>query len=144
MHPADVEKVWQLYGELIHGERDHFRLEKQFLRSTGESVWTDLTVSLLRDGRGCPRYQLALIHDITALRQLRRQLDFEARTTIRSPGLPTARWFSPNSTRSSRGQHPTAGQACAIWTSTGSRRSTTPSDTRSGTNSSSLLRRVSK
>jgi diguanylate cyclase (GGDEF)-like protein/PAS domain S-box-containing protein len=78
MHPADVEKVWQLYGELIRGERDHFRLEKQFLRSTGESVWTDLTVSLLRDGRGSPRYQLALIHDITALRQLRRRLEFEA------------------------------------------------------------------
>jgi len=79
MHPADVNKVWQLYGELIRGERDHFRLEKQFLRSTGESVWTDLTVSLLRDGQGRPRYQLALIHDVTALRQLRRQLEFEAR-----------------------------------------------------------------
>jgi diguanylate cyclase (GGDEF)-like protein/PAS domain S-box-containing protein len=78
MHPADVERVWQLYGELIRGERDHFRLEKQFLRSTGESVWTDLTVSLLSDGRGRPRYQLALIHDVTALRQLRRRLEFEA------------------------------------------------------------------
>jgi len=78
MHPADVEQVWQLYGELIRGERQHFRLEKQYLRSNGESVWTDLTVSLLRDGRGEPRYQLALIHDVTALRQLRRQLEFEA------------------------------------------------------------------
>jgi diguanylate cyclase (GGDEF)-like protein/PAS domain S-box-containing protein len=78
MHPTDVEQVWQLYGELIRGERDHFRLEKQFLRSNGESVWTDLTVSLLRDGEGQPRYQLALIHDVTAVRQLRRQLEFEA------------------------------------------------------------------
>ena len=78
MHPADVHRVWELYGELTRGERDHFRLEKQFLRSTGESVWTDLTVSLLRDGGGRPRYQLALIHDITALRQLRRRLEFEA------------------------------------------------------------------
>jgi diguanylate cyclase (GGDEF)-like protein/PAS domain S-box-containing protein len=78
MHPADVERVWQLYDELIRGEREHFQLEKQFLRSNGESVWTDLTVSLLRDGQGRPRYQLALIHDVTALRQLRRQLEFEA------------------------------------------------------------------
>jgi diguanylate cyclase (GGDEF)-like protein len=78
MHPADVERVWQLYGELIRGEREHFQLEKQFLRSNGESVWTDLTVSLLRDGQDQPRYQLALIHDVTALRQLRRQLEFEA------------------------------------------------------------------
>ncbi|TQN42360.1 diguanylate cyclase/phosphodiesterase with PAS/PAC sensor(s) [Blastococcus colisei] len=78
MHPADVERVWRLYDELIRGEREHFQLEKQFLRSNGESVWTDLTVSLLRDGQGRPRYQLALIHDVTALRQLRRQLEFEA------------------------------------------------------------------
>jgi diguanylate cyclase (GGDEF)-like protein/PAS domain S-box-containing protein len=78
MHPADVERVWQLYGELIGGEREHFHLEKQFLRSNGESVWTDLTVSLLRDGQNRPRYQLALINDVTALRQLRHQLEFEA------------------------------------------------------------------
>jgi diguanylate cyclase (GGDEF)-like protein/PAS domain S-box-containing protein len=78
MHPADVEGVWQLYGELTRGERDHFRLEKQFLRSNGESVWTDLTVSLLRDTQGHPRYQLALIHDVTALRRLRQQLEYEA------------------------------------------------------------------
>ncbi|HVI35125.1 MAG TPA: diguanylate cyclase, partial [Gaiellales bacterium] len=78
MHSGDIDEVWRLYGELVRGQRDHFRLEKQFLRSTGESVWTDLTVSLLRDGHGRPRYQLALIHDVTALRQLRRQLEFEA------------------------------------------------------------------
>ncbi|HVH95292.1 MAG TPA: EAL domain-containing protein [Nocardioidaceae bacterium] len=78
MHPADVERVWRLYDELTRGERAHFRLEKQFLRSTGESVWTDLTVSLLRDAHGRPQYQLALIHDVTALRQLRRQLEFDA------------------------------------------------------------------
>jgi diguanylate cyclase (GGDEF)-like protein/PAS domain S-box-containing protein len=78
MHPADVGRVWQLYGELIGGEREHFHLEKQFLRSNGESVWTDLTVSLLRDGQNRPRYQLAIIHDVTALRQLRHQLEFEA------------------------------------------------------------------
>ena len=78
MHPADVERVWRLYGELIGGAREHFQLEKQFLRSNGESVWTDLTVSLLRDGEDRPRYQLALIHDVTAIRQLRQQLEFEA------------------------------------------------------------------
>ncbi|RBY76418.1 GGDEF domain-containing protein [Geodermatophilus sp. TF02-6] len=78
MHPADLEQVWRLYGELVRGERDHFRLEKQFLRSTGESVWTDLTVSLLRDEHGRPRYQLAVIHDVTSLRRLRRQLEHDA------------------------------------------------------------------
>ena len=92
MHPADVEHVWRLYEELIRGERDHFRLEKQFLKSDGESVWTDLTVSLLRDGDGRPRYQLALVHDVTALRQLRRQLEFEAQHDGLT-GLPNRRTF---------------------------------------------------
>jgi diguanylate cyclase (GGDEF)-like protein/PAS domain S-box-containing protein len=92
MHPADVEQVWQLYGELINGEREHFRLEKLFLKSDGESVWTDLTVSLLRDGDGRPRYQLALIHDVTALRHLRRQLEFEAQHDALT-GLANRRTF---------------------------------------------------
>ncbi len=92
MHPADVEQVWRLYGELIRGERRHFRLEKLFLKSDGESVWTDLTVSLLRDGDGRPRYQLALIHDVTALRHLRRQLEFEARHDALT-GLANRRTF---------------------------------------------------
>lgn len=78
MHPSDVEAVWHLYGELVRGEREHFRMEKQYLRSNGESVWTDLTVSLLRDADGKPLYQLALINDVTALHQMRRQLEFEA------------------------------------------------------------------
>jgi diguanylate cyclase (GGDEF)-like protein/PAS domain S-box-containing protein len=78
MHPADADQVWHLYDELVRGERDHFRMEKQFIRSTGESVWTDLTVSLLHDAGGVPRYQLALIHDVTALHQLRCQLEFDA------------------------------------------------------------------
>ena len=78
MHPSDVGRVWQLYRELIGGQREHFQLEKQFLRSNGESVWTDLTVSLLRDGQNRPRYQLALVHDVTAIRQLRHQLEFDA------------------------------------------------------------------
>jgi diguanylate cyclase (GGDEF)-like protein len=84
--------VWQLYGELIRGEREHFRLEKLFLKSDGESVWTDLTVSLLRDGDGRPRYQLALIHDVTALRHLRRQLEFEAQHDALT-GLANRRTF---------------------------------------------------
>jgi diguanylate cyclase (GGDEF)-like protein/PAS domain S-box-containing protein len=92
MHPADVDEVWRLYGELIRGEREHFRLEKQFLKSDGESVWTDLTVSLLHDGDGRPRYQLALIHDVTALRHLRRQLEFEARHDALT-GLANRRTF---------------------------------------------------
>jgi diguanylate cyclase (GGDEF)-like protein/PAS domain S-box-containing protein len=92
MHPADVEEVWQLYGELIGGKREHFRLEKLFLKADGESVWTDLTVSLLRDGDGRPRYQLALIHDVTALRHLRRQLEFEAQHDALT-GLANRRTF---------------------------------------------------
>jgi diguanylate cyclase (GGDEF)-like protein/PAS domain S-box-containing protein len=79
VHPDDADAVWQLYGQLVRGEVDHFRTEKQFVRATGESVWTDLTVSLLRDPVGEPRYQLALVHDVTALHELRSRLEFDAR-----------------------------------------------------------------
>ncbi|PZS29845.1 MAG: GGDEF domain-containing protein [Pseudonocardiales bacterium] len=78
MHPTDSEPVWRLYDDLIRGDRDHFRVEKQFFRANGDSVWTHLSVSLLRDEAGRPQYQLAVVHDVTELQQLQTQLRYEA------------------------------------------------------------------
>jgi len=70
MHPEDTGEVWALYEQLIRGERESFRTAKQFLRSDGRGVWTHLTVSLIRDDRGAPEFQIAVIEDVTDLRRL--------------------------------------------------------------------------
>jgi len=54
-HPDDAPQVWPLYEELVRGEREHYHVEKAFYRPDGTALWTNLTVSLLRDADGVPQ-----------------------------------------------------------------------------------------
>jgi diguanylate cyclase (GGDEF)-like protein/PAS domain S-box-containing protein len=78
VHPEDAPTVWQVYEELVRGERDHFRVEKRFYRADGGEIWTDLTVSLVRDEAGAPAYQVALLEDVSERRQLQARLQHQA------------------------------------------------------------------
>ncbi|MGX2993126.1 putative bifunctional diguanylate cyclase/phosphodiesterase [Streptomyces sp. JNUCC 64] len=91
-HPDDPPHVWQLYAELIRGEREHYRVEKAFHRPDGTALWTNLTVSLLRDADGQPKYQLALMEDTTERRLLNLRLRYEA-THDALTGLPNRTLF---------------------------------------------------
>ncbi|MGW6740580.1 putative bifunctional diguanylate cyclase/phosphodiesterase [Streptomyces sp. NPDC055025] len=92
VHPEDVPHVWRMYGELVRGEREHFRVEKPFFRNDGTVLWTNLTVSLLRDAEGAPQYQLALMEDTTERRLLNLRLRYEA-THDALTGLPNRTLF---------------------------------------------------
>jgi diguanylate cyclase (GGDEF)-like protein/PAS domain S-box-containing protein len=78
VHPDDVPEVWEVYGELIAGIREDFHIEKRFFRSDGEVIWTNLTVSLIRDDAGNPTYQIALLEDVTERRHLHARLQHQA------------------------------------------------------------------
>jgi diguanylate cyclase (GGDEF)-like protein/PAS domain S-box-containing protein len=78
MHPDDAREVWELYEQLILGLRESFQTAKQFMRSDGSAIWTQLTVSLIRDPLGEPEFQVAVIEDITDLRRLQSQLQHQA------------------------------------------------------------------
>ena len=69
MHPDDVQSAWEAYQQLVTGQRDHFQLEKPFFRKDGQSVWTHLTVSLVRDAEGHPQLQIAMIENVTERKQ---------------------------------------------------------------------------
>ncbi len=75
VHPDDAASVWQLYEELVRGERDHFRVEKRYYRADGDEVWTNVTVSLVRDEAGAPAYQVALLEDVSERRSLQARLE---------------------------------------------------------------------
>jgi diguanylate cyclase (GGDEF)-like protein/PAS domain S-box-containing protein len=78
VHAEDAASVWEIYGELIRGERDNFRMEKRFRRADGGEIWTDLTVSLVRDEAGVPAYQVALLEDVSERRCLQARLEYQA------------------------------------------------------------------
>ncbi|MET7571381.1 EAL domain-containing protein [Streptomyces sp. NPDC005492] len=91
-HPEDAPQTWTLYDELVRGEREHYHVEKAFYRPDGTVLWTNLTVSLLRDADGNPQYQLALMEDTTERRLLNLRLRYEA-THDALTGLPNRTLF---------------------------------------------------
>ncbi|WP_163338477.1 PAS domain S-box protein [Desulfopila sp. IMCC35008] len=58
---ADVEQV----NRLLNGEIKTYSMEKRYVRKTGELVWVDLTVSLVRDPAGQPDWFVAVVQDIS-------------------------------------------------------------------------------
>ncbi|MEW2284064.1 EAL domain-containing protein [Streptomyces sp. NPDC047841] len=92
VHPEDAPQIWRLYHELVSGEREHYHVEKAFNRPDGTALWTNLTVSLLRDADGDPQYQLALMEDTTERRLLNLRLRYEA-THDALTGLPNRSLF---------------------------------------------------
>jgi diguanylate cyclase (GGDEF)-like protein/PAS domain S-box-containing protein len=78
MHPDDADAMWHDYRELIEGRRDSLWAEKRFFRSDGTTIWTHLTVSLIRNRDGTPRHQMAIIEDVTDRRLFQDRLAHQA------------------------------------------------------------------
>jgi PAS domain S-box-containing protein len=64
-HPDDIDLDRERFRQMAAGEMESYTVEKRFLHPTGRLVWARLTLSLVRDGRGRPDYQIAVIEDIT-------------------------------------------------------------------------------
>ncbi|WP_326595287.1 putative bifunctional diguanylate cyclase/phosphodiesterase [Streptomyces sp. NBC_01803] len=77
-HPEDSPEVWRMQRELMRGEREHYQVEKPYHRKDGTVLWTNLTVSLLRDAEGRPRYMLAMVEDVSERRLLNLRLRYQA------------------------------------------------------------------
>ncbi|MGH3931277.1 MAG: putative bifunctional diguanylate cyclase/phosphodiesterase [Pseudonocardiaceae bacterium] len=78
VHPEDAASVWQVYEQLVRGEREHFRMEKRFYRSDGDEIWSNLTVSLVRDENGAPAHQVAVLEDVSERHRLQARLEYQA------------------------------------------------------------------
>ncbi|MGH6967421.1 MAG: sensor histidine kinase, partial [Phenylobacterium sp.] len=55
---------------LLAGETETFSMEKRYLTKSGGSVWTNLTVSLVRTSAGEPDYFVSIVEDITQRKQV--------------------------------------------------------------------------
>lgn len=74
-HPDDLERDLAFVERLQAGEMDSYSMEKRYIRRNGPLVWVLLTVSLIRSQEGEPDYFVAVIEDISGLKQAQEELE---------------------------------------------------------------------
>lgn len=72
--PADLDENIRCIQQLLAGEIPTFSMEKRYVRKDQSLVWVNLTVSLLRDADGIPKYTIGVIEDITGRKQAERDI----------------------------------------------------------------------
>jgi len=73
-HPDDLAADIEQARRLVAGEADGYTLEKRYRQRTGRIIWAQVSVSLVRDEEGTPRYFISQIEDITARKALEERL----------------------------------------------------------------------
>ena len=71
-HPEDLDIINEQRPRLYKGEIERIELEKRYLRKDGSVVWVHFTMTVERDAKGAPLYEIAVYEDIT--QQLETQL----------------------------------------------------------------------
>jgi diguanylate cyclase (GGDEF)-like protein/PAS domain S-box-containing protein len=64
-HPADLDLDVGLARKLFDGEIPGYQIEKRCVSKSGETIWINLTASVVRDVAGSAPYGLAIIENIT-------------------------------------------------------------------------------
>lgn len=73
-HPDDLEWDLASFRRMAAGELSSYTVEKRFLHKQGHPVWARLSLSAVRDRQGHPVYEIAVIEDITARKQVEEAL----------------------------------------------------------------------
>lgn len=83
-HPEDLDADLTYLQKLLAGNISTYQTEKRYIRKDGNIVWVNLTVSLLCNEDGSPKYFVSIIQDIserkkaeTALQQTAEKLAHE-------------------------------------------------------------------
>jgi len=73
-HPDDVEVVDAAVHQLMSGDQHEYSGEQRYLRKDGSYIWGNLTMSLMRQPTGEPKYGIVIIEDITERKQTQEKL----------------------------------------------------------------------
>lgn len=110
-HPDDLGADLAHVQELIDGVRDSYRMEKRYFHRSGQLVYVQLDVSVLRDSQARPIHFISQIQDISD--RVEQQRSLERRAMIDDlTGLPNRRSFLEElervASRAARLQQPVA------------------------------------
>jgi PAS domain S-box-containing protein len=73
-HPEDIQEDWQLFQEVLNGQRDRYHLEKRYIHRSGKVVWCRLAVSAVRDPEGKNLFIIGICEDITEEKRAKLQI----------------------------------------------------------------------
>ncbi len=78
LHPDDPPELRRFFNEMVAGQRDHYRIERRFRKRDGTPLWTNVTVSLVRDEDGAPQFLVGMVEDNTERHVLSEKLRHQA------------------------------------------------------------------
>jgi len=73
-HPEDLEVDLEYVREMLRKERTHYRMEKRYFHRSGRVIWIELSVSLLWNSDGTPKYFISQFNDISSRKQMELEL----------------------------------------------------------------------
>ena len=79
-YPDDLEPELEYVRQMLAGEIQTYSREKRFIRKDGSYVWIHLTMSLVHEPSGEPKYFIFIVEDITKRKrseEIRRDLERE-------------------------------------------------------------------
>jgi PAS domain S-box-containing protein len=74
-HPDDLQADRGFERQMLAREISHCAMEKRYIRKDGSTIWTDLTMSLVWDAAGAPKYFIWVIEDISKRKAIQSELD---------------------------------------------------------------------
>lgn len=76
-HPDDVQADLELAGRLFRREIPFYRIEKRFVKKTGEIIWINLTASVILSADGEPVHGIAMVEDISEIKRSQQEAFFK-------------------------------------------------------------------
>ncbi|MTE15739.1 sensor domain-containing diguanylate cyclase [Nocardia aurantiaca] len=76
--PANIGEAFGLFQRLLSGEIDRFRFESEHTKPDGARTTIDLSMTVVRDSEGRPRFLVGVTVDVTDRKQLADQLWHDA------------------------------------------------------------------
>ena len=83
-HPDDLPADVELAEQLFRGEIPFYRMQKRYIKKSGEIIWINLTATLVHDENGQPVHGIAMVEDVTEVK--RAQEETFARQKLESLG----------------------------------------------------------
>ncbi|MBD3157159.1 MAG: PAS domain S-box protein [Candidatus Lokiarchaeota archaeon] len=74
-HPEDLEKDYELLNRMLAEDEDRYQMEKRYITKSGDIVWANLTVTVVRDDNGNPLWTIGIAQDITKQKKTQQELE---------------------------------------------------------------------